>query len=106
MKLCGQPCQVFSEADSGRPDDGCLRELSLNDSHNQRRKDGQNYYIQGRNQRGLAQEMARDETVIAMGEDVIGGWELMERWMPGVEFLALPRACMEGWGPNHGYPDY
>ena len=48
-------CEVFSEADGGRPDDGCLRELSLNENITSKGEQNmaRDYYIQGRNQRGV-----------------------------------------------------
>ena len=43
--------------------------------------------------------MARDETVIAMGEDVmLVGWELMERWMPGVEPFGFTKGLYGKFG--------
>ena len=47
----------------------------------------------------LLQEMARDETVIAMGEDIVGGMGgdgEMDAW--GGVLLALPRAFMVSLG--------
>ena len=35
----------------------------------------------------LAQEMERDERVILMGEDIVGGSGSPERWMPGAACL-------------------
>ena len=58
-----------------RPDDGRLRKLSLNDErqHKGEQDMARELTFKDAINEALAQEMARDETVIAMGEDNVGG---------------------------------